>query len=551
MGILSTPLEDLVPIDSGVGITPRPINYLRDSPLTPELDSVGSVTGNAAQASQNISGVYGKGAFEDFFNGLRFTPDSFVFRGLGGDTIVSGVLWNAYHLPDLINELVYSSNLMGITVTLDQPLPHNLLQYSTLPFTATILSEGVESFELVITVGHTNPQTATLTFSGNRLIVFPYSPEGNFSQRLEFMTSLGAAYSGETRTRRRKKPRRRITYRAIANYSELNYLINTARKWGFRKWAVPLWNEGEEIQVVELQNTIPFDTTDKPYFPGGTVIFWVSPSQYHVTQITMVDPTGIMVLDPLPWGAKVYLAPIVKGRVSTGVGTNQISNSEWIELEATFEEDAANLVTLEAGTNPTFPFYSGSPLVKDPFHVEGKQAERLIQPFTKFDNSFNDPHYIKTQESVQYQGSFTFVSNTMDEYRQVMKFIQYTGGRHKSFWVPEVKDSYVLYQDITSLDTQIVISYDEFIHNAQPSDLHFILKYNGQHQAFGVTNLQLTGATLTLTPTSAAEFSVPVGGEYTLHRLIKVRFNSDTINLQHEGKLKAKISAPIVEPSGG
>lgn len=390
-----------------------------------------------------------------------------------------------------------------------------------------------------------------------RVVLFPLIPESGYLELLEFLTEIIEHDDGsEQRISWRKNPRQLFDWKVVVeDGASRSRLENILYEWQRRIFGIPIWHEQTRLTaaVSAGATVLPVTETDfRDLREGGLVLIY---QDDYVNDVGTIDVGGIgantITLESgllSSYSSGVQVVPLRTGAIRGIVnGRRYPSGAQEITIKFRVDENDANLADTSAWT-----MLNAKVLLDDRNAIQGTLTETFDQQVTIIDNNTGQVYQTSGWKFHKRSSGKTFWTNSLEGLWIVRQLLHALRGRHISFYLPTfVSDLQPTENLISGSQTMAILNvgYTTFVKGRQNKNIIRITFKDG--------STPLIRTITDYDPIDAQTESVTVDAVWpstiTLDEIDKVmfveevRFNSDTIRIQHTpGQRTVRVSAPVV-----
>ena len=289
--------------------------------------------------------------------------------------------------------------------------------------------------------------------------IWPFIPETGAIERLLFSTDVQLTREREQRAQMRQAPSLEIEYQCKLNDIQTAQAINFASVGTGSTIRVPIWFESfgtgqHDAGSVFIGNTKAFESDY--YALGGDVLIWVDYQTFFETTIGAIDPSFITINDPLPFEIKsAQVVPVVDARFMDDMSIQRIGYN-WNSASISFACDVAHVPT----NADFFDDYQGHKV----FHLRNLLQSntetygvdyRTMYPGLGPVDYLNVGRFTRRTSVLNCRGAQGCAGGP-SEY-DLRRFLHWTAGQLRPFWVPRWENSIVVGSDIPNGAGSMVI----------------------------------------------------------------------------------------------
>lgn len=443
-----------------IAVDVPPVPFMLRGPLTNNLP--------VSIESRNTLGIRMPGFFDDFYNRVHIEPALVDAGNVSSTQIRNIVLFNGFFTP-LTIDAILASDAEGITLT-GITAPTLVGPLVTIPFTATISTEGPPDINGGFLFQFDIYNDIELHFNGSRVIVLPYQAESGFEEELEWVTEVLTSNNGtEQRIQHRQKPRQKFSGSYFVPSTEVARADSIVYGWIGKRWAIAVWSESQIIQLEPAGDTIVCETGTTDIRVGGLIMIWSSANNYEVIEVAAVNPTNIVLtratVNSYP---RALLMP-----VRSGLGTDRMKIvKNGFDARVFTEFEVTDNTTLTATVPAQF-------LGEDIYYEESLMGD---SGFTdEYQNRVDRVDYGTTIEiyspwlNKKITRNVHFVCQNRSESWTFRQWLHRRDGKQKPYWLPTFESNFEL--AMTGLVSNSLICRNNDWRGLSEARVHVAIEY--------------------------------------------------------------------------
>jgi len=490
-----------------------------------------------------ISGYKTTHYVDDYYERIHIKPSYINVGNLLTEQVRHFTVWNAFYAPKTL-QTVEQLNGEGLTLTQPEAAPTSFAALEERTYTVNVTLSGAPTIDAQYRFQFLGlDYVGTVRVIGNRVVVFPFLPHLESTERMKWLTDIIKTRRGEQRIAMRVAPRQEFDCRYTLDELEFSTLKTIAGGWSFRVWAVPVWIEAEyDKNITSDAEQIMVDTTTADYRAGGVALIYSDYQTFEVIEIDQVLADRITLVRPVLdsyQGAAVM--PVRFARTPEGVSIMR-TGAGLQEVSARFAVDDNIDLSAQA---PSYPAYKGQPVVTDRSFVLSRSLnERIHRPIVEIDNGQGTVVVETRQDYTDFARTINYLAENKAELWDLRTWLHSRYGRQKAFYIPSFNRDIQPLEPTTELQTSIQIEPILLdLYGQLPKAIMIFFK-GGETLFRDVIGTQTVNGIATITLDSAI-------GERALEDfdmisfLSLVRLNADTITIRHDKH--SQLSAPVME----
>lgn len=378
--------------------------------------------------------------------------------------------------------------------------------------------------------------------------VWPFRPQHDLVESLEWMTDVMKAKRAEQRECLRVMPRIFYQCKYILGDADYGAARELARTVGGDSVLVPDWPNDAQVPSFSAGTaSLPVDATFAPaYLSGAAALIWDSNARYEAVTVSGAGTGTISISAATMDHVNPSIVPLRLGTFTKAFdgerGPYDFSNAE-AEFRCIYTED---LSTVSGG--PGYPTYRGDQVITDPVEIINGAKESNVREVETVDSQvgplYNYPIFATPNQSAVLGWT---ARNASDLWSR-RAWLHSKKGKWKQFWVLSWNNDVQIAADIAGGDGTIRIVDIGFASKyPNPTDLAIVAPDGG------MWFVRVTGATPFGTGFESLTLSAPFVGSVSLANISKTckmtlsRLDSDRIDIQHLPGRQATIVAATKE----
>lgn len=374
--------------------------------------------------------------------------------------------------------------------------------------------------------------------------VWPFVPQRNLKEIMEWKTEIIRCRSAEQRLCLRNVPRTTIEYDFQLLPQEIEAATVLARQYGADEFLLPFWHELEYVGTVASSATnITVDTTTKRFKAGGTGFIIGADGKYETFTIDTVNPGSIDVAAPgivLGFAGAVVM-PAHPARVKKPFNFRKYAAEYFTaEMEYILTED------FELTASTPYPSFNSSYVLTDRPLV-GNARESHTREFEGFGNLSGPLFYSKTHTYPVGTSGMAWSFNTVAEAWAFRLWMYDVKGKQESFYVPRWTRDFIMNTDALSTDDFLIFDRNDVLEDTYTGAI-CIVKTDGTQLYYLIDSWEShTASTYRMNLTTTLGVDIIAADVELVCRMPKMRFNSDNIEFDYQDAKVVDVRLPVME----
>lgn len=381
--------------------------------------------------SAPFSGFSSNYYYKDYYDRVHINPANINIGNLLSTVTTTFRIWNANTSAKSVSA-VTSLGVEGISITSSKTLPGTFAPMEEATFTLSATLDGPPTLDATIHYDFDGTNDVELKLSGQRVVVWPFMPQTNVSERLQWSTNVLGSFDKEQRVSLRIAPRQSFEYEFVCDPQQFSRMKTTAAEWSHRLYGVPIWYEAVTSASVSAGTSVlNVNTQYSDFVVGGLLLVWSSDTLNEVAEIVAKTSSTITLKRPLQNGYTTPLvAPVQLGFTPNGVKFSRTA-SQMTTAKAVFELTGNTQVSLTF--SPTT--YKGYYVVTDRILMFGSVEESIARDLDIVDSVTGTIELDTTSNKVRRRGTVTAFARTAADRWKTRSWFHYLRGKQKAFWL--------------------------------------------------------------------------------------------------------------------
>lgn len=371
--------------------------------------------------------------------------------------------------------------------------------------------------------------------------IWPFKPQEQFTETLEWRTDVFRAKSAEQRIALRTAPRRTFSFSPILtdiHYSAARSMVRDATSF-----YVPDWTQRVAVGTVSPGSDVSIspDLTGIDLSNGDRAILWESLDSFEAVNLTIDSADNVTIDSVVNSYTNPYLMPLVEAKAPNGLNADRIPvgfNRVSIDFEV-FDNDDLGATS--------YSQYRGHDVISDsPVISSGTFAETLLWPVGTLDNEVSTPSHLRSRDIPDLTFQMRWHVTGMANSYTVRQWLHSRRGMQKAFWLSSHGSDLTLAATIGASDTVITVERPTGMNTLSRTDFDIEVLNGGTSYYRRVTGVA-TNTTDTLDLTIDSSLGVEVANPNRISYLRCARFNADRIEIIHRAKGGMSVAVPCIE----
>jgi hypothetical protein len=497
-------------------------------------------------------------AFDPWFELMHVLPRTLILGKVLSKTEIPMVVHNAYRRRDVLwNDFV---NGAGAGTILMGSLPPTLIPKQTsetdLTLVITMVGPPIVDEELGF-VFEFDIGTISIPIQFDRLVFFPFVPEGGYTEELSWLTDVMEGKSGkEQRHSLRLYPRQKFDFDLRLLDSELTRLQNFLLSRPGATYGVALWHEQVAVSGTHSIGATVVNvatTSFRDFRVGGLAMIYEDENTYD---IFLVDAKGGTTLTPTTPLAHAYTTKAIVVPMRYGLINAKQSGSRYrmkmADIQVSFQVVD---IGVDLASAAAFGTFKSKIFIDDDNAAEGGRSEDSIEAnrIEVFDPQVGPTSQASLPALARSLGEKGWYPAGVQRLWEVRQLLHALRGRQISFWIATRREDLILTADLTNassamdveatgLGALVELGYRTAI-RLTLVDGSVLLRDIASPDGVAVS---LDGLTETITLTTTWGSTIPKANVARIEFIQKVRLDSDTVRLRYEpGRDGARVHIPL------
>lgn len=370
--------------------------------------------------------------FDDYYNRIHATPTRLDIGNLFTTQSRTLRVWNAYLDSAKTLDSVSESGTEGILITAPATPPTTFAPNEERQYSVSVTLNGPPVINAAMLLVFEAANSPTVTITGRRIVVWPWVPQVDYMETLEWQTDVIQAFAGEQRIALRAAPRQGFDHRYYLPSQDLARAQAVVGGWAHRLYGLPLFGEARTVGALTAGLThLMVDTAHADYRAGGMACVWASVDQFEVVEIAQALADRLVLVRPLTTSyAAARVMPLRIARTLHGVefdrvdGRNSFASARW---SVTDNAELSGATTMDT--------YRGADVLPLCRVMVSPISDHIARSVDVFDNGSGVMDTDVQTSYVARTSMATFHADTRAERWALRVFLDRIKGRRGAFWL--------------------------------------------------------------------------------------------------------------------
>lgn len=370
--------------------------------------------------------------FDDYYNRIHAIPTRLDIGNLFTTQSRTFRVWNAYLDSAKALDSVSESGTEGILITAPATSPTTFAPNEERQYSVSVTLNGPPVINAAMLLVFEAANSPTVTITGRRIVVWPWVPQVDYMETLEWQTDVIQAFAGEQRIALRAAPRQGFDHRYYLPSQDLARAQAVVGGWAHRLYGLPLFGEARTVGALTAGLTqLMVDTAHADYRAGGMACVWASVDQFEVVEIAQVLADRLVLVRPLTTSyAAARVMPLRIARTLHGVefdrvdGRNSFASARW---SVTDNAELSGATTMDT--------YRGADVLPLCRVMVSPISDHIARSVDVFDNGSGVMDTDVQTSYVARTSMATFHADTRAERWALRVFLDRIKGRRGAFWL--------------------------------------------------------------------------------------------------------------------
>jgi len=505
----------------------------------------------------------GMGIGFDYWEQILVNPNVVDLGNVVSDTIFNVTVLNTYRRDNKTITAIDNNAGAGITVEGATP-PANLQPLQDRVYAVTVGTTGPPnisgSIDFVTTDG-----TLTVTVSGTRIIIFPYPPQREIVERLEWLTDvLRKADGSEQRFSLRTDPRQKVNYEILLDngIDDINNVRNLLFDWTTRVFGVPLWWDEQALRADVVINDLTVFIRDNGLrysdfrvgglamvyqeFDDGTFQTDVLEIASIQTELASPEATASSITFATPIlnnydGNVATIVPVLPGILVDNAKQSTTRNSDLVSYKLNFEmlDNLNSYSGVDVAWYAELPDFDGKNalVIEDKNMIENELSEIISQVRQRIDFGIGRVTQLTQETKGRRSAPFQWKVEDDSFAWQLRALLAHLRGKWQAVWLPTWRNDFIVNTNIGNGSINIDVDnhgFARYVGATQKWAGLRLEKTDGSLSYHRITNsAEIDATTERLTIEPATSFAATVAEVSRVDLMVLSRQNTDSITIVH------------------
>jgi len=374
--------------------------------------------------------------------------------------------------------------------------------------------------------------------------VWPFIPQREFNEVLEWKTDILQGKGAEQRLSLRGLPRQRLGFAHLLDVRQANAARALVTEAGHETMLVPLWMYIRRLGALAPGVTVvPVDTDNEEYVTGGQAVIWEDEWTFEVVGIALADG-GEITLSSATIGLyqDAYVCPLREFRLSQGVDLPR-GTDPWSKAQAYFESTGTvALAAPEAAAS-----YLGHDVLESRPVILGDMSDRLVREVETVDSSLGLVVVHPTLNYLNSTSQMGWDTLSREELSELRRWLYSRRGKQVGFWMPSWEPDLILVSNIDPLTTELTVQEIGYATAYTVRDIEVVSTAGAVHRLRVLSGSASIGGTEVLTLGAPAGFTLLASEVERISFMDFARLDTDRVEIRHRAARGASVLVPIAK----
>lgn len=480
---------------------------------------------------------------DEWYHRVHITPNVVSLGNLLSAQSFDVEVWSAFFGDELLNSISETStDGIELTEPAEAPLTFNPLEAKT--YSVSVSPSGPSVIDGVYTFNF-DSASLDLAIDGKRVVVWPFVPQADFTESVEFKTDVIKTKSSEQRIALRAYPR--ISYQGTFLLDENIFSTIKAimTQWGYRQFAFPVWPEFSFVGPVPSGTlTIDVDTTQSTYRVGDPVILYQDHNINESAEIESITDTSVTLKLPFVTDfTNAIIMPVSFMSLHSGMTVGRNANKVPIGSALFSGFDSVD-ISSDTGKAQL----RGKDVYLERTAAISEVSEKLFTDVDILDNMAGVQLLVPNRTFSEHAQVLSFDCQNKDQLWGVKQWLYSLKGKQKSFFIPSWNMDLSLVNPITTSDATLLVNSIRYNLYYTEKDILLLLKDGTELILRAIAGTDAGGGTESITLDAQVGQEVALEEVDVISFISHVRLDADRFEVKYTSSGGgAVITIPITE----
>jgi hypothetical protein len=373
--------------------------------------------------------------------------------------------------------------------------------------------------------------------------IWPFVPQVEFTETLEWRTDIISSRASEQRINTRPRPRLTISYTMMLDNQQAALARTIARTTSLTELAVPLWGEATRLGILASGITsLVFDTSNAQYEATRQVVIFDEFNLWELATVQTVSAGNLLLTAATVSAyADAYVMPVYQMRPGQDYTFSRAAVESLLNVSAAFFAVDVMDVAEDFGavTYRSQPVLTVQPIASSSMDEQVIHASDTVDGDSGVVAVFKALNYVSTTGAMAWD----VLSNT--ELWEVRRWLYAVRGKSRGFWRPSWGRDIQLTAPVGASDVTMTVLNIGFVDMIN-RDIMIQLN-SGTILYRRVTTAVSAGLNETLNIDTSLGQAVAILDIDRISLMNFARLNADRVEIRHRAAKGASIRVPVTE----